>query len=239
MRRIILPLAASMVALSSAAADLAGRWAGTIFIPGRDVPLVVDLATDPSGAWAGSMIVPGFDVKGAPLAHIKVTGNDLAFDAGETLGVAPNNATFTARLDEARAITGEFRQGGNTAPFTLKRAGEAQVELVRRSTAVGRGTEGRWVGEYEMNGYPRHVTLDIANRAGAAASVELVIVGKATTKVPVDFVAEDEGMLRIESSAYRITFEGRMQATEGRIVGTLENGPFERPLTFRREGKAS
>jgi hypothetical protein len=200
---------------------------------------VVDLAKDPSGAWTGSMIIPGFDVKGAPLGNITVTGKDLSFDAGDAFGAAPNNASFKAHVEEATAMTGQFTQGGHEAAFRLKRTGPAQVDLARRSTAVTSGTEGRWVGEYEMGGYPRHVTIDIANRAGGAPSVEFVVVGKATTRVPIDFVAEEEGMLRLESNAYRIIFEGRVQAAEGRIVGTLDSGPFEVPFTLRREGKAS
>jgi len=238
MRRILLLLAAAAVALPVAAADPTGRWSGAAQIPGREVPLVIDLAKDASGAWTGSMIVPGYDVKGAPLGHIRVEGDRLSFDAGDALGAAPNNATFAGTIDGA-SIRGELRQAGNAAPFALRLAGAAQVDPARRSTAVARETEGRWIGEYEMNGYPRHVTVDIANHAGAPASVELVVVGKATTRVPVDYVAEAEGMLRLESSAYRLTFEGRVRAAEGRIVGTLENGPFELPLTLRREGKSS
>jgi hypothetical protein len=226
--------------LPCAAAELAGRWSGTAKIPGRDVPLVVDIAKDNSGAWIGSMIVPGFDVKGAPLGNIKVTGDEIAFDAGDALGAEPYGpAKFSARADAPGAMSGELIQGGNKAPFELKRVGAAQVEFASRSTAVSRETEGRWIGEYEIGGYPRHVTVDIANREGKPASVEFVVVGKATTKLPIDFVSEEEGLIRIQCSAYRITFEGRLGADRQKIVGTFENGPFELPLTLRREGKTS
>ena len=239
MRRILMLLAVSTATLSSAAADLAGRWSGAAQVPGRDIPLVIDLAKDSSAAWIGSIIVPGFYVKGAPLGNVKVMGSDISFDVGDALGAAPNQATLVAHLDEKSRMTGELKQAGNVAPFTLERTGAAQVDLAKRSTAVSHETEGRWIGEYEMGGYPRHVTVDIANRAGAPASVEFVVVGKATTKLPIDFVAEEEGMLRIESHAYGITFEGRVHGSDGRIVGTFENGPFELPLTLRREGKTS
>ncbi|HTS85998.1 MAG TPA: hypothetical protein VMG61_12895 [Usitatibacter sp.] len=238
MRRIVMLFVAAAATLPSAAADPTGRWSGAAQVPGREVRLVVDLARDGEGAWTGSLIIPGFDVKGAPLGNIRVEGDKLSFDAGDALGAAPDNATFTATID-GPSMRGELRQAGNAAPFALTRTGAAQVDPARRSTAVARETEGRWIGEYEMNGYPRHVTVDIANHAGAPASVDFVVVGKATTKVPVDFVSEAEGMLRLESSAYRITFEGRVDPAQGRIVGTFENGPFELPLTLRREGKAS
>lgn len=39
--------------------------------------------------------------------------------------------------------------------------------------------EGR--GEFELAGYPRHVTLTFENHAGAAATATLVVVGKART----------------------------------------------------------
>jgi hypothetical protein len=239
MRRIIVLLLASTATLSSVAADPAGRWTGTAQVPGRDIPLVVDLAKDDSGAWIGSLVVPGFYVKGAPLGNLKVAGDDLTFDAGDALGAAPNNATFTAHLGANGLMTGEFRQAGNVATLALKRAGAAQVDVAKRSTAVSHDAEGRWVGEYEMAGYPRHVTVDIANRAGSPANVDFVVVGKATTKLPIDYVGEQEGMLRIESRAYGFTFEGRVHGADGRIVGTLEVGPFELPFTLRREGKTS
>jgi hypothetical protein len=181
------------------------------------------------------MIIPGLDVKGAPLGNIKVTEGEIAFDAGDALGTEANTATFKARIDGGGAMAGEMRQAGNAAPFVLKRNGPAQVELARRSTRVARETEGRWIGEYETGGYARHVTVDIANRDTPPAAVDFVVVGKATTKVPIDFVAEEEGLLRLESSAYRMTFEGRRK-DDGRIVGTFDTGQAEVPLVLRREG---
>ena len=234
---LLLALAAS---LPGSAADPSGRWSGVVKIPGRDMPVVIDLAPGKPGSWNGSIIVPGFDLKGVPLANLHVAGNEVTFDLGEALAVEPHGAaTFKARMDAKGAMAGEFFQGGNVAPFALARTGAAQVEFAARSTAVSRETEGRWVGEYELGGYPRHVTVDIANRPGAAASVDFVVVGKATTKLPIDLVSEEEGLLRIQCSPYRISFEGRLDARREKIVGTFENGPFELPLTLRREGKAS
>ena len=239
MKSALIVVLATIAALPShAASDVEGRWSGRAQVPGSDLPLVIDLAKDAAGAWIGSMIIPGLDVKGAPLGHIRVTAERIEFDAGDALGAEANMATFKARIDNAGAMSGEMRQAGNVAPFALKRIGSAQVELARHSTRVARETEGRWVGEYEMGGYPRHVTVDIANRDTPPAAVDFVVVGKATTKVPIDFVAEEEGLLRLESSVYRMTFEGRRNA-DGRIVGTFDTGQAEVPLILRREGAKS
>jgi hypothetical protein len=237
MQRILIVLVASLALGSHAAGEIAGRWTGHVQIPARVMPLVVDLAKDASGAWTGSVTIPGFHVKGAPLGNIQVEGPGVAFDAVNALGAPPDGtATFDARLDASGAMAGEMRQGGNAAPFSLQRTGEAQVELPPRSTAVARALEGRWTGEYEMGGYPRRVTVDFTNHAGSAATADLVIVGKATTKVPIDFVSEEEGRLRLESHAYRITYEGRIHQAEARIAGTIALGPLEVPLVLRRAG---
>jgi len=79
------------------------------------------------------------------------------------------------------------------------------------------------------------VTLDIANAASGAAQVDFVVVGKATTKLPVDYVAEEDGVLRIESRPYRVAVEGRVAA--GRIDAIVEVGPQEIPMRLRRVEK--
>jgi hypothetical protein len=240
MRRLSILLLASIPALACAApSDIAGRWSGRVQVPGRVIPLVVDLAKDSAGAWIGSVTLPGYNVKGAPLGNIKVEGEGVAFETGDAIGGPDVPAAFTARLDARGTMSGEMKQAGNAAPFALKRVGDAQVEVPPRSTAVASHLEGRWTGQYEMNGYPRNVTVDFANHPGSAATVDLVVVGKATTKVPIDFVSEEEGLLRLESRLFRINFEGRIHKDDGRIAGTLAQGSIEVPLVLRRAGGKS
>lgn len=236
MRRIAL-LGLGLAALQAGAADFTGRWTGTAAIPGRELPVVVDLGRDASGAWEGSLIIPGIDVKGASLHNINVSGEEVRFDAGDVLGPAPYGpTTFSARLGNDSRLRGEMKQAGNSAPLVLVRTGDAQVEHAPKSGPVAAATEGRWVGEFELGGFPRKVTIDIANRGKEPAQVDFVVVGKQTTKIPVDFVAEQDGVLRIASQAYRIVFEGRVNP--GRIDGAIEVGPQEIPLKLRRPEKS-
>ena len=236
MRRFVL-LGLGLAALGADAGGIEGRWRGTADIPGRTLPVVVDLARDASGAWAGSLTISGIDVKGAPLHNLQVSGDEVRFDAGDALGPAPYGpATFAARLGSDGRLQGEMKQAGNAAPLALARAGDAQVEYAPKSGPVAATTEGRWVGEFELGGYPRKITIDIANRGKEAAQVDFVVVGKQTTKIPVDFVAEEDGVLRIASQVYRIVFEGRVGA--GRIDGSIDVGPQEIPLRLRRPEKS-
>jgi len=213
----------------------AGRWEGTAQIPGYAQHVVIDIDQDSSGAWIGSIIIPELNIKGAPLTDISKHEADLSFAIKDVLADAQGGkAKFQAHLDTDHSITGTFTQAGNTAPFTLTRTGSAQVDLPPRSTPVAREYEGKWIGDYELGGYARHVTLSLTNHAKAAASAEFVIVGKKVNNLPVDLLTQDGAFLRIESHAIGINFEGRLSKDNGEIDGTYEQGPFELPLVLRR-----
>jgi len=242
MRRSILILLFSLPALAwGASKPPEGRWEGPVRIPGRDLELVVDLAQDGAGVWTGSIIVPGLGIKGEPLTKLAVTGKDVVFEVGSTLGSATYGAAaFKAHLISADGMAGEMKQGGNVAKFALRRVGQAQVESAPRSTPVAREVEDQWTGDFELGGYPRHVTITLENHANTAATAKFVVVGKQTTDLPVDLVIEDGSFLRIESQANRIAFEGRFVKEQSEIRGVFEMGPYELPLVLHRAtGRAS
>jgi hypothetical protein len=211
-----------------------GRWDGSAQIPGRDLRLIVDLAQESDGAWAGSIIIPGFGVKGAQLTNIVVSDSNVAFELANALGAAPYGpATFKASLAGER-MTGEMRQAGNTTKFALTNVGPPQVESPPRSTPVARDIATQWAGEFELGGYPRHVTMTLENHAGHGATAKLVIVGRQRNDIPIDLVIQEGNLLRIESSQNQVAFEGRVDTERREITGTFELGALELPLTLRR-----
>ena len=135
-------------------------------------------------------------------------------------------------------MTGEMRQGGNAAPLALVKQGPAQVDLPPRSTPVARELEAQWTGEFELGGYLRQVTITLENHAGGA-SAKLVIVGKRVNDIPVDLVVQQGPVLRVESQAGGIVFEGRLRNGADEIRGAIEMGSIELPLTLRRATKAT
>jgi hypothetical protein len=62
---LILVLASSVLARGEESA--AGRWEGSVQIPGNDLRLIVDFEQRDRGVWIGSIIIPRFNVKGAAL----------------------------------------------------------------------------------------------------------------------------------------------------------------------------
>ena len=141
---------------------------------------------------------------------------------------------FSGHFSGNGALTGDFIQAGNRAPFTLEKTGPPQVELPPRSTSIAKELEGAWKGEYELFGYPRHVTIKLANHGADGATAEFVVVGKKTNNLPVDLVTQEGGLLTIDSHEMGISYEGRFQNDSGEIHGTFVQGPLELPLVLRR-----
>ena len=233
--RLIATILFASAAFASAAESAAGRWEGTVQIPGNELKLIVDLSDEGGKGWTGSIIVPGFGVKGAPLVDLHVRGNDVDFFIHGALGnPRAGRAGVKARLTADGHLNGDFNQGGNSAPFVLEKTGPAQVDLPPRNTAVAKELEGEWKGDYEMMGYPRHATMKFSNRGAEGAALEFTIVGKKVNNVPVSLVTQDENFLTVKSDDFGITFEGRFNKEAGEIKGTLSQGALEAPLLLRR-----
>jgi len=214
--------------------NAAGRWEGTVQIPGRPLEVIVDLAAkSDKGEWQGSITIPGLGIKGAPLSDIALNGDSVAFSIKSALAEQRTGpAKFNGRFVGEGKLTGDFLQAGNTARFALDRTGPAQVEVPPRSTAIAKEIEGEWKGGYELLGYPRKVTIKLQNRGPEGATAEFVIVGRKENKLPVDRVVQQGEFVTVDSHETGLSFEGR--ARKGEIQGTIFQGPLEIPVTLRR-----
>jgi hypothetical protein len=233
--RLFATILFASAALCQAADSAAGRWEGVAQIPGHELKLIVDLSDEGGKGWIGSIIVPGFGVKGAPLVDLHVRGGDLAFAIKGALGNERAGRTeLKAHVSADNHLTGDFTQGGNSAPFVLTKTGPPQVELPPRNTAVSKELEGEWKGDYEMMGYARHATMKFSNRGAEGAALEFTIVGKKVNNVPVSLVMQEDDFVTVKSDEFGITFEGRFVKATGELKGTLSQGPLEAPLLLRR-----
>lgn len=236
MRTLLLSFALLVVTTNALAASAAaGRWRGVVHIPGEELTFVVDLDQDPAGAWHGSVTIPGLNLAAATLADIAATNNRVVFSIPGALGAPPDGpATFAGEIKAAATLAGTFSEGGHTAPFSLTRSGPAQVERPAESTSVDAALLGTWRGDYQLAGYAHHVTLGFTNHPGVPATVEFLLVGKQPHTLPVNLVTQSEGLLRVESRDLAVNFEGRLDATMGELVGTVEQGPFEALIVLKR-----
>lgn len=211
----------------------AGRWEGVITIPDRELTLIVDLAQDSSGAWSGSIIIPGLNVKGAALADISLRESAISFTIKSAL-LSPESgqAKFAGHVANDTGLTGNFRQGGNSAAFTMRRVGPPQVDQPARSTPISSELEGEWKGEYEMFGYKRQVTLKLANHQDTGATADFVVVGKRVNNLPVDLITQEGKFVTIDSHETGLSYEGRL--LQGELTGFIIQGGTETPLVLHR-----
>jgi len=100
------------------ALSLAGHWEGTIEIPGMKLDVDIDFSQEADGSWKGDISIPLQNAKDLPLENISIEGNQITFSISGFPGDPTLKGTFS---EDGNTIGGDFTQGGNTFPFTLKR----------------------------------------------------------------------------------------------------------------------
>jgi hypothetical protein len=213
--------------------EVAGRWEGSVQIPGNELGIVIDLAQNGEGNWIGSAIVPGFDVKGAALTDLAVKGSDVSFVINGVIG----DPRLKGHVDSKGALTGEFQEAGNTAPFVLNRTGPPQVEPARQSTPVSKDLEGNWQGDFELPGRTIHVQVTLANQPGGRAAAKFHLKGRKDMDLPVEFVTEEDDLLTIESPSANFIYQGWFRKGANEVKGELQLGPYDEPLVLRPAAK--
>jgi CubicO group peptidase (beta-lactamase class C family) len=106
---------------------LEGHWEGSITTPAAMLGIDLDFSRGPAGAWTGDISIPAQGAKDLPLADITVEGNRAGFAIPGIPGDPKFDGTFT---DEGATLSGDFTQGGQTMPFTM-RQGENAAEKAR------------------------------------------------------------------------------------------------------------
>src|SRR4051812_14815940 len=92
-----------------ASSPVAGRWEGSVQIPGNGVNLILDLDQPDGKEWIGSVIIPGLGVTGAPLSELVM--NDAAISGtikGALTGPRTGNTTLKASLTNDGQLNGEM-----------------------------------------------------------------------------------------------------------------------------------
>lgn len=122
----------TLVPLSRAFAQddplLDGVWNGTISIPGSALSITVSLST--RNGLSGTIDIPEQGAEGLKLVGFSLEGTRLRF----SIDGIPGNPTFDGALNSAAdSITGDFKQGGGTFPFTLHKPGEAALKAEQDS----------------------------------------------------------------------------------------------------------
>jgi hypothetical protein len=111
-------LAFLLLAVSAFAADIDGKWTGTIATPNGDFPQTFTFKAD-GGALSGSlMIMEGMEI---PIANGKIDGNNISFSVTLDFGM-PFTLTYTGVVS-GNDLKVKGDAGGMPFEFALKKAG--------------------------------------------------------------------------------------------------------------------
>lgn len=133
--RLTCALFATAVATSPLAAQsitpCAGHWSGSIALPTGALAFDVDFASHADGRCTGDISIPQQGAKDVPLDNVLMRADSARF----TISGVPGTPTFAGvRSADGRSITGLFRQGAASLPFTMN-ADAAPADAARAALA--------------------------------------------------------------------------------------------------------
>lgn len=220
-----------------AATTPAGHWEGAITLPGTELAIRVDLEKAPD-AWAGSIDIPVQGLRGFKLGTITVKDAAVSF----VMPGIPGDPKFTGELaSDAKSISGDFTQGGQTFPFKLEikpkpvnAAGETPSKGV-----PGKGLVGFWQGSLKATPVIElRLVLEVTNSPTGTPGGVMISVDQANARIPVTALSEKDGTVHLETGSVGGVFDGKLSADGSEIDGTWKQGANAMPLDFKRLAKA-
>jgi hypothetical protein len=221
--------AAGPVLRAQAPAGPSAHWEGTIQVPGQELNVVIDLSGT-GDKWEGAIGIPAQGLKGFPLADIVVKDSSVSF----AMKGVPGEPRFRGTLSpDAKALSGEFLQGGGSLQFALTRTGPAVIEQVPASTAVSKEFEGSWQGALDADGTALRLVFTLTNHEGGPATGVLVSLDQGEATIPVTAVVQKDAHLTLQVRPV----SGRYEAdfADGKLTGTWTQGTRSFPLVLQRK----
>ena len=207
-----------------------GHWEGKIQAPGHEMSVSADLNKNEKGEWVGSFGMPEQKLTGMALSNIAVTDKTVAF---EVAGV-PGKPIFDGKLsDDGKSLAGTLNQGAATFPFTMKRTGEARVEVAAKSTALAKEFQGDWEGVID-SGRPLRIVLHLTQAADGTGSGSIDSPDQNANGIGITTITQAGKNLKFEIKVIQGSFAGDLNADGTEIKGMWAQGPSSVPLIFKR-----
>ncbi len=211
---------------------LAGTWYGPLKLPAGSLTLVTRFKLDDKGELHGTMSSPEQGGVEAPMADIEFSGGKLTFKIpaaqGEFTGTYANGA-----------IAGQWSQGGQGLPVTLKK-GEyaAPVVALKLGPEAFSALTGRWEGTIEITPpQGQKISLPLVLRFETDSQAQVVAFIDSPTQhatgIPVTDATFSAGKLVVKVAA--VGAEYRADLSGKTLVGEWAQGPVKTPLTLTRK----
>lgn len=218
----------SVNGLAQQAPGLAAHWEGAIQTPEKSMRIVVDLAKNSRGEWIGSFSIPAREIVDAPLTGVSVK------DAAVHFGLGISTTFFEGKLSEDGAsLAGTATSERGSAPFQLKRSGEASVKTPTLSTGLSKDFEGTWEATLDTPDGSLHAVLRLARGSDGAATGTLISVDEGQ-EFPITTITQKDKQLQFEIRVIRAKYSGSLNGG-GEIAGEYALPELNLPLVFKRQ----
>jgi len=229
--RLLTSALSALLSLTSlwgqAGSDITGHWEGIIHAPEMTVNFEVDFARDRKGVLVGTVNLPAERIRHLPLTKVAVSGSSITFQARSD---QPLTGVVAA---DGKTITGDMSAMGGTAPFTLTRTGEAQVDAPARNAPVGKALQGNWAGSLASRAGAMRLVLSIANDDDGATA-RIVNLDQGSLEIPASAITMRDSTVTLEFASIGASYAATLSPDGSVLAGTFSEARGSVPLTFNR-----
>jgi hypothetical protein len=227
----LLRLALLPCGLAFAQTGPAGHWEGALKLPDREIQIAVDLAKDDKGAWIGAFAQKTQNVVNVSLAEIKVEDKSVKFriSAG-----GPSAPSFDCTRETAAVLHCTVNGPGGSLDATLKRTGEAKVELPKSSPAVSGELEGNWEGAVETPNGNLRLVVHFKNQPDKTVKASLDSLDQNSSDLPLTDIVQSGASVEFQLRLVNGSYKGIMNKEGTQISGDWSQSGGVLPLILKK-----
>ncbi len=166
-----------------------------------------------------------------PLADIKVADKNVKF----RLAVGGANAPdFDCKLEAQASMPCTVNTPGGALTTTLKRTGEAKVELPKASPAVSPELEGNWEGALETPGGTLRLVVHFKNQPDKTVKATMDSLDQNSTDLPLTDVVQNGTAVEFQLKLVNGSYKGTLNKEATQLAGEWTQGGSSLPLTLKK-----
>jgi hypothetical protein len=225
------PLICALLPAAFAQTGPAGRWEGTLQVPNREIQIVVDLTQDAKGVWIGAFSQGTQNAPSVPLADVKVDDKNVKF---RIAAGGPNAPDFDCNLENPGSMHCNLTTPGGQLTSTMKRTGEAKVDLPKSSPAVSGELEGNWEGSLETPNGTLKLVVHFKNQPDKTVKATLDSPDQNSMDLPLTEIVQKGSAVEFQLRLVNGGFKGTLNKEATQLVGEWTQGGNSLPLTLKK-----
>ncbi len=200
-------------------------------MPNREIQIVVDLAQDAKGVWIGAFSQGAQNSPSVPLSDIKVADKNVKF---RIAAGGPNAPDFDCNLENPGSMSCNLTTPGGQLTSTMKRTGEAKVDLPKSSPAVSSELEGNWDGSLETPNGTLKLVVHFKNQPDKTVKATLDSPDQNSMDLPLTDVVQKGPAVEFQLRLVNGGFKGTLNKEATQLAGEWTQGGNSLPLTLKK-----